>query len=143
MTHTLLVSPLGMSKGLLYSALLHIPCDVCLVIASEQSIMSLDEIQKQSNYQGTFSIKLLKEVFTGFAESKALVAESRELLHTSEQIICNITGGTTAQQFVIQAFYESAKNLGKPVSRIALIDKRDALEQRNNPYVSGELVELD
>jgi hypothetical protein len=143
MTHTLLVSPLGMSKGLLYSALVQIPCDSCLVIASDQSILSLPEIQKQAHYHGKIETKLLNDVFLGFSETTALVQACNQLLLASDTIICNITGGTTAQQFVIQALYESAKKHQKKVKRVALIDRRDALEQRNNPYVSGELVELD
>lgn len=141
--HILLVSPLGMSKGLLYSALMQISCQACLVIASSQSVASLNEIQDKAGYQGVFYIKQLQDVFTGFSESETLVEECKDFLLKADQIVCNITGGTTAQQFAVQAIYEKAKELKKTVRRIALIDRRDALEQRNTPYIVGEKIELN
>ncbi|NUM36379.1 MAG: TIGR02221 family CRISPR-associated protein [Candidatus Brocadiae bacterium] len=140
---TLLVSPLGLSKGLLFSALTEVACDHCLVIGSEQSMMTLDEIRNKASYQGSMEPYKMKEPFLGFQEASSLVKEIEKTLLLADKIICNITGGTTAQQYVIQAIYEKAKYLEKDVYRIAFIDRRDVLEQKNNPYVAGEMIKLD
>lgn len=140
---TLLVSPLGLSKGLLFSALTEVSCDHCLVIGSDQSMMALEEIKNKASYKGSMEIHKMKEPFLGFQEARPIVKEIEKNLLLADKIICNITGGTTAQQYIVQAIYEKAQYLEKDVYRIAFVDRRDVLEQKNNPYLAGEMIKLD
>jgi len=58
-------------------------------------------------------------------------------------MVLNITGGTTAMQYIVQQIAALAAELGRPVRRAALVDRRLPQEQRDEPFVPGELIWLD
>lgn len=58
-------------------------------------------------------------------------------------MVVNITGGTTAMQHIVQQVAAFAAELGRPVRRAALVDRRLPQEQREEQYVPGELIRLD
>jgi CRISPR-associated Csx2 family protein len=139
---TLLVSPLGLSKGLLFSALKHTKPSRAVVITSKQSVVCIQEIINEAGWEGEITIKTMKEPFTGFDETERLVREIQPMLWDSEDIIVNITGGTTAMQYIVQqvADYAAKKQLSLKVA--ALIDRRPPAEQNINPYIPGEIAWL-
>jgi len=64
-------------------------------------------------------------------------------LAAAGEVVANLTGGTTAMQYVVERLAERARRLGVPVRRVALIDRRPPEQQRADPYVLAELIELD
>ncbi|OAT86757.1 hypothetical protein A6M21_02785 [Desulfotomaculum copahuensis] len=58
-------------------------------------------------------------------------------------MVVNITGGTTAMQHTVQQVAALAADLGRAVRRADLVDRRLPQEQRDDPYVLGELIWLD
>lgn len=137
-----LVSPLGLSKGLLYSALKHIQPRQAVVITSQQSAVDIQEIVEKTGWRGDLTVKTMKEPFTGFDEMERIVREIQPVLWNSEEVIFNITGGTTAMQYIVQEVADHAVRQQLPLKMIALVDRRLPEEQKANPYVLGEIVWL-
>jgi hypothetical protein len=139
---------LGLSSGLLYSALVKIPKELnltpnkVLVVSSKDGVKKLDEIKKESNYNGDIKSIVFEDPHAGFSESKRIVEDSRKYLVDADEIVINITGGTTAIQHAVNEIAREAEGLGKKVRQIALVDRRPVEEQRGKPYVAGELIDL-
>jgi len=55
----LLISPLGLFPGFLYTALRETESDVCLVVASKESKENLDIIKRRSGYHGSIVEKIM------------------------------------------------------------------------------------
>lgn len=139
----LLISPLGLSPGLLYSALRQVKPGALLVVASSQSVGLMQEIVKHSNCQTEIITRILNDPFQGFEEISNLVKSSQETLLGADEVICNATGGTTAMQYAIMRLSEGASHLGRQVRWVAMVDKRPAEDQRKYPYVVGEMIDLE
>ncbi len=139
---TLLVSPLGLSKGLLFSALKHIQPHRAVVITSQQSVMGIQEIVSKAGWEGELTVLKMKEPFTGFDEAAEMVHELQPMLWVSKEVVINITGGTTAMQYVVQEVAENATRQQIPLKMMALVDRRSPTEQKLNPYILGEIVWL-
>lgn len=138
----LLISPLGLFPGFLYTALQETESDVCLVIASKESKENLDMIKRLSGYCGLILEKVM-DAHHGYPEIKDLLANSRDVLLKADQIECNLTGGTTALQYAVIQLANMATQLGKDVSWIALVDERPKKEQEAEPYVLGKKVKIE
>lgn len=138
----LLVSPLGLSQGLLYSALKHIKPSRAVIITSQQSSGNIEEIMGAAEWEGDFDILLMKEPFTGFDEAEDILRRVQPILGNHGEVVVNITGGTTAMQYIVQEVAESAARQQLPLKKAALVDRRPPTEQKSNPYVLGELVWL-
>jgi CRISPR-associated Csx2 family protein len=139
---TLLLSPLGLSRGLLYSALHHIRPDEVFIVTSETSSEAIDEIARQAGWKGDINHYIMREPFTGFSEVKDIKAAVQSAISRRERVIVNITGGTTAMQYVAQQVAQEYRWGGLEIELIALIDRRPPAEQVKNPYVPGEIIYL-
>jgi len=135
---TLLVTPLGLFPGFLYTALNDINPDQCLVIASNESKIKLEEIKERSSYKGVTIPKIL-DAYHGFDDIQTLVSESEETILGADRVFCNLTGGTTALQYAVIQLENKANDLGKDVIWIAVVDERAEDEQKAEPYVLGEI----
>lgn len=140
---TLLVSPLGLSKGLLYSALCHIQPHHLFVITSASAVDSFDEIAQKAGWSGESTIRHMQDPHSGFSEAESLAGAALPTILQVDQVVVNTTGGTTAMQHIVQQIAARVKKQGRPVWRVALVDRRSPQEQRDNPYVTGELIWLD
>jgi hypothetical protein len=138
----LLISPLGLFPGFLYTALQETESDVCLVLASKESKDNLDTIKRCSGYCGSIVEKIM-DAHNGFPEIKELLINSRDVLLKADKIECNLTGGTTALQYAVIQLADIATKLGKDVSWIALVDERSKEEQDAQPYVLGKKVKIE
>jgi CRISPR-associated (Cas) DxTHG family len=140
----LLVTALGLSPGVLFSALKRTEPDRLLVVTSHEAGLSLDKILKISGFAGIEQrVRKVQDPHAGFAEDHILIdAEIDRYLVASEQVIVNMTGGTTALQWLVQRVAERATRLGVPLRRIAVIDRRPPQMQHEEPYVLGDLTEL-
>jgi len=137
-----LLTPLGTTKGALYTVLKKISPDLLLVITSKQGKAILSEILEKAEFKGEFRVILLENPFMGVSEIDRVVSEIKEHLSDVDEVIVNLTGGTTFLTYVI----ERAKNqirYGRKVKTILAVDKRTYEEQKQNPFVVGEILELD
>lgn len=139
----LLISSLGHSKGLLYSALSHVQADEVFLLSSQDAVRLRDEIFARVNWQGSFNQYLMQDPHSGFNERHDVTQAIRSFLQGAERVVVNLTGGTTAMQTIIHHVASEARKLGCVVRMCALIDKRSAQEQQAVPYVLGEIVWLD
>lgn len=163
----ILLTGMGSSVGLLYSAISLVKPNTTIVLTSD--IMSgkvLSVCQKAlENFNGKAKIidcsslkdnakdlanndiklyiVIMKDVFCGFNETEGLLAQIFKYFSKNDKLIVNITGGTTAMQWVMQAASEQASKSGIDVKRIAFADRRTAAEQHANPFVLGELIEIE
>ena len=134
----LLLSPQGTRPGVLFSALKVATPNTCLVICSNTSKKSIDEAAKHASFSGPIEQIILTDPHGGFAEIDAAVERAYPHLLTADEVVANMTGGTTLMGLVIQRLVEEAQKLDRPVRRFALIDRRPPTEQDSDPYVQGD-----
>ena len=134
-----LFSPLGFSKGSLFTAIVQTRPDHVVVVTSKEGAKLVDEIVAQAqsvlNTDFTFEVHTVSDPFTSFLEGREL-AQALARKKGSENIV-NLTGGTTALQDAVQSIA-----LLIDAKEIAGIDRRPYSEQQANPYVVGEIIEI-
>ncbi len=140
-----LVSGMGSSFGLLYSAIHHVQPDIALVITSDKFRNAVNEACAKAGFSDMSRIHVftMSDVFAGFNETPALLQQMWPQIKEAEKIIINLTGGTTAMQWVMQSVYEEAVKQKLPAERVAFVDRRSTIEQQQNPWQLGELLEIE
>lgn len=140
----LLVTPLGYSKGLLYSALKQIKPDLCMIITSKDAGVNVDEILKVSDYQGEKELIELSDPHTGFDEIKgiinSIIPDRSNLFIEADEIFINLTGGTTTLQVLVEAIYSKAVQMGKDPKKVVIFDRRPYQVQQKDPFKAGEMI---
>jgi hypothetical protein len=136
-----LVSALGLSPGVLFSALKLVSPDRLLVVTSHQAASSLEEVMRIAGFPSSQHRSLVVEDPHNCFDDDRLKEHDGDLVQSSE-VVVNMTGGTTALQWLVARVAERAAALAVPVRRVALIDRRPPEVQRAQPYVLGELKEL-
>ncbi|MHB1492072.1 MAG: TIGR02221 family CRISPR-associated protein [Thermoplasmataceae archaeon] len=140
---SLLISSLGYSPGSLYTAINCTNPDYFLIISSKQAIVNIDIVLEKTSFpQGHYQSVILEDPFND-PEVHGIAEKYTEFLAGYDKVICNITGGTAFMQWCVQKFGEKAKELGKEVEWVAMIDRRTLDEQRKEPYVLGEKIVLN
>ncbi len=139
----LLISPQGGRPGVLFSALNVAQPDVCLVICSEESASRIPEAAKEARFKGHIERIKLTDPLGGFDEIDAVAKCAQGYLSYADEVIANITGGSTLMGVIVQRLVEDAQKLDRPVKRFALIDRRTTEEQDSNPFVLGDSHWLD
>jgi hypothetical protein len=85
---------------------------------------------------------VLENPWSGYDEIEPVIgAVEKSLLDVSE-VVVNMTGGTSLLGFTAQRLGERLQRFALPVRRIALIDRRPSEEQRENPYVVGDMIDI-
>lgn len=110
---------------------------------SAQSLNLLHEVIERSGSSADITPLVLTDPFQGFDEIPDLVSASEKALLGADEVICNATGGTTAMQYAIMRLSEGAFRLGRHVKWVAMVDNRPAEDQRKDPYVIGEIIDLE
>ncbi len=140
----LLVSPIGLSKGVLYSAIVTVRPDYVIVVTSDEGAKSIEEVLKRADYaQSTVKVILLKDPHSGFDEIGNVVKECSPTVITARHVYCNVTGGTTLMGEVARAIGKKACRLGIDTEYIAMIDRRPLDVQKTNPFVVGEMMPVE
>lgn len=134
----LLLSPQGTKSGVLFSALKVSQPDTCLVICSDTSVRNIGEACEHAGFQGSIEQIELADPHGDFDKIKAFVKQARCHLLNADEVVANVTGGTTLMGLIVQQLVEEAKKLDRPVRRFALIDRRPPAEQDSDPFVRGE-----
>ncbi len=140
----LLVTPLGYSKGLLYSAIKKIKPDYCLIITSKDAGIHVDEIIKESEYQGGFELIELSDPHSGFDEIRgiinSIIPDRSNLFLEADEIFINLTGGTTTLQVLVEAISKKAEQMGKGPKKVVIFDRMPHQIQQEDPFRVGEMV---
>ncbi len=146
----ILVSPIGMRPGVLFSALQayrsdgdgHEP-DLCLVICSHETAGPIAEATDRAGYRGTVERLWLNDPYGDRSEIERLAKAARRHFVGAGEVVVNVTGGTTLMGLVAEAVAGTARGLACPVRRFGLIDRRTAAEQEKDPWRAGEPFWLD
>ena len=139
----LLISPQGRRLGVLFSALKVAEPDTCLVICSDTSVDSTREAADKAGFKGHIEQIKLDDPLGGFDEIEKVAERAKGYLSYADEVIANITGGTTLMGVIVQRLVEETQKLSRPVKRFALIDRRPTEDQENDPFVKGESHWLD
>jgi hypothetical protein len=138
-----LATPLGLSPGVLYTALRRLQPEEVLVIASAESAPLVDEACRHAGWDpGRVRALLVKDPHVCFEEVPRLLEESRPMLLEARGVLVNVAGGTTAMQYLVERVAGEAARLGIPTQLYACIDRRSRTEQEREPYVLGECLPL-
>ncbi len=148
---SLLVSPIGMRPGVLFSAIriaeqaAGSPLAGCLVICSSDSAKSIAEAARRAGHPDPQWAKHipLQDAFGGTGELDDLTRAVRRDLLCVDQVFVNVTGGTTLMGILAERIANEARELGRVVWRFGLIDRRPQAEQEADPYQVGEPLWLD
>ncbi|MHB1654306.1 MAG: hypothetical protein ACYCVD_17805 [Desulfitobacteriaceae bacterium] len=82
----MLISSLGHSKGLIYSALCQVRADEVFLLSSQDAVRARDEILAHANWQGSFNQYLLQDPHTGFNERYDVTQTIRPFLQRAEKV---------------------------------------------------------
>ena len=138
-----LFSPLGLSYGTLYSAILSVRPQRVVVITSPQAVNLLHSATDAARFfHSGFEVEthILSDPFSGFKEGRAL---ARELaLRAGETNVVNLTGGTTVLQDCARSVADILREESQDVQEVAVVDGRDGDEQIRMPLMLGRLVEV-
>ena len=140
---TVLFSPLGLSYGVLYSAILLVRPQRVVIVTSPQAITYLHAALDAARFYHNrfeFETHMLDDPLAGFREGRILAG----LLSASADDInvVNLTGGTTVMQDCVRSVADILRDSEKAVREVAVVDRRNPEEQKRSPLVVGELVEV-
>ena len=148
----MLVSPIGMATGVLFSALRALQTEEgggeppirCLVICSDQTKGKIAEAAEHAAYDMDKVVPLcLEDPYGGSGEIKRLEKASRQHFIDATGVVVNVTGGTTVMGLTAQALAGTARRLARQVRRFGLIDQRTPDQQKADPYRVGEVFWID
>ncbi len=147
-TETLLVSALGRSPGVLYSAIEacrreRISVSKCLVLCSNETAASVNEAVQRAGYAGGVALICLASPYGDKAEIDRIQKAAREHLVEAREVLVNLTGGTTLMGLAVAAIADEAERFARPMQRFGLIDPRPPAEQQANPYRASEAFWLE
>ncbi|GIW09647.1 MAG: hypothetical protein KatS3mg061_0704 [Dehalococcoidia bacterium] len=142
---TLLVTPLGLSPGVLYSALKLLQPASLMVVTSATAAPRLEEAIEQAGAKDLpLLVRQLDDPYFGFRQVDQLIdPEVDRALINARQVVLNLTGGTTVLQYAVERIGRRAQQLGLPLRKVALVDRRPLAEQQAHPYVVGDAIELE
>lgn len=139
----ILLTPLGLTPGVLFTAVLRVRPDQVIAITSREAETSTHEALAAAGMQQLpREVRVLSDPFAGIAEARQLARKLLPKLAEAREVVVNLTGGTTAMQLTVEEVAQHADRLGIPIRRVFLIDRRPVEQQKRNPYVLGELVDL-
>lgn len=144
----LLVSPVGRSPGVLYSAVEacrrdgQVP-DACLLLVSEDTSSTADQALHHAGFEGDVHRLQVADPYGGRSEIEVLVRNARSKLVLAQEVVVNLTGGTTVMGLAVAAMAEEARRLARDVRRFGLADRRQHTEQDADPYRAGEAFWLE
>jgi hypothetical protein len=104
----LLVSPQGLTPGVLFSAIRHAKPDVVLVVCSAQSRNKVPDVLGTAGFNGETAYCEVTDPHGGFPELKLRQESSQKILLDADAVVANLTGGTTFMGILVlkQASYK-------------------------------------
>ena len=149
MGRLVLVSPVGMRRGVLFSAL--DACrtaegepDLCLAICSGETEGLIADAINGAKFTGVVQPLVLEDPFGGGRhEIERLANWARQQFVGADKVLVNVTGGTTLMGLAVEELANVARSLASPVRRFGLIDHRPPAQRDADPYQVGEPFWLD
>jgi len=155
-----LVSALGMAAGVLTNAIRHARAtsdlDHVLVICSPESAVMVGEAVERSGWSGRVTslvvadpmdpegvLGLVGQRSSGRIKLFPGEAKARRLIACADEVVVNLTGGTTAMMLGTQLIVEGARQYQRPVKCFVLADRRPSEEQRRDPWAPCDVGWLD
>ena len=140
-----LLSPLGMSPGLLFSALKNVEPDYLVIVSSSDAIANLPEVFAVAKYSREYIVCLVNDPFTFNTDIEQLFGDVFNVhnLFNDVEWFVNITGGTTALQYYVQRLERRVRELGIATTTIAMVDRRERADQAAAPYVKSDLIVVE
>ncbi len=144
-----LLSPIGMRPGVLFSALE--VCrrmangsepSVCLVICSQDTDALIEDAITEAGFDGRIE-RIRINPHGSDRDIKEAVKIGRRHIAGADDVFVNVTGGTAVMGLATEALAVEARRLARPVRRFGLIDRRTPVEQDADPYRIGEPFWLD
>ena len=139
----LLISPQGRRPGVLFSALKIANPDTGLVICSDLLAGSTHDAANAAGFKGHIEHIKLDDPLGGFNEIEKVTEHAKGYLLYADEVIANITGGSTLMGVIVQQLVEDAQKLDRPVQRFVLIDRRPPEDQYLDPFVQSGCHWLD
>ncbi len=146
-----LVSPIGNRPGVLFSAVEACRGNgnreeptLCIVICSRESEKHIPEALARAGYEGDVEKLRVEDPFGGGnREIERLIEETMPHLPSADEVLVNVTGGTTLMGIIAEKVASEARRFARPVRRFGLIDLRPPALQETDPYEVGEAFWLD
>jgi hypothetical protein len=144
-----LVSPLGTRPGVLFNAIracreagLEDP-ERTLVICSDETARLIREPLDRISYTGEVEPFVMTDPFGDIGEIDQVVTKATRTLLGAEEVLVNLTGGTTLMGLAAEKLAVEARRLARPVRRFGLIDRRPSEKQVSEPYLPSNAYWLD
>jgi hypothetical protein len=136
----LLVCPIGMTPGVLYSALSHVQPQRVVVLCSSQSASAIEQAIEKSGLDIESLLIQMQDPHAGVDEFKKLIRAVTPWIFKADELHCCLTGGTALMGVLAGQIANKARaEFQRTVQQFVLIDKRQPEEQRNNPWEVGEI----
>ncbi|RKX39948.1 MAG: CRISPR-associated protein, partial [Thermotogae bacterium] len=135
------LSPLGTSKGALFTVLKHFNPRVLVVMTSKLGAKNLPEILQKAGFSGECQVILVNDPFTGVDEVDRVVTEAEKCLQDIQKVVINLTGGTSLLGYMVERVRDRVR-YGRQIDSVLAVDRRSYKEQEKNPYVVGEILKL-
>ncbi len=140
----LLICPIGLTPGVLYSAIRHTIPDRVLVVCFSDSAGAIDEALAKAGRTVEVRRLLMTNAFTGIDEFASLIGDASAWLFEADEVHANLTGGTTLMGALVGEFVKrAAREYQRPVREFVLIDKRSPEQQRTDPWRVGDIHYMD
>lgn len=137
---TLLICPIGLTPGVLYSAVIHTRPDRAIVICSEQSASAIDKALAKADSKTEIMQLKMRDIHRGVAEFESLINEASQWLFDADGIQASHTGGTSLMGVLVTRLVARARReYQRPVHEFVLIDPRSSEEQRSDPWQKGDI----
>jgi CRISPR-associated DxTHG motif protein len=146
-----LVSPLGLSAGLLFTVMERIR-PTFLILVTSQKARAGGEVALKTWLSQVSAPKTppfvewieIEDPHAGFQEIEGHVERMQAMSNRFYGAECtlNLTGGTSVLQYCADRMARALENVGADFRRVAAVDRRSPNEQHSQPFVVGEIVEL-
>ncbi|MEX1028032.1 MAG: TM1812 family CRISPR-associated protein [Candidatus Paceibacterota bacterium] len=140
----LLICPIGLTPGVLFSAVSHTRPNRALVIASRESEAAIDDALSRAGGSVDILRLTMTNAHTGIKEFDILLNEASHWLFEADAIHANLTGGTTLMGVLVGELVKRAtREYQRQVREFVLIDERPPEAQRADPWQLGHIHYLD
>jgi len=140
----LLICPVGLTPGVLFSAMSHVQPARVIVICSAASSAAIDDAVTQTGRPVEVMRLTMNDPYCGVDEFKSLVMQSVVWLFEADDVRANLTGGTTLMGVLAGELVKRAsREYQRPLREFVLIDKRPPELQRTDPWQLGDIHYLD
>ena len=147
-----LVSPVGMTPGVLLTALETCRRDermgeptLCIIICSDQSQATINEaLRDHGGYRGEIRTLIFQDPQAGISELDQITGPAAQLLRDAQEVVINITGGTTIMGVAVEKIASDAQKMARnantsrtTVRRVGLIDRRPTRSAEGGSFRGG------